>query len=58
MAYVPCRLVRQERMIGGKRLRFPPITFTRDARSRGSDAINTIAEIMRARLDVQPCNVI
>ena len=30
MAYVPCRLVRQERTIGGKRLRFPQIKFIRD----------------------------
>jgi ATP-dependent helicase/nuclease subunit A len=33
---VPCRLTRQEREIGGDRECSPPISFTRDARSRGS----------------------
>ena len=45
MVSVPCRLVRQEREMGVKRERFPPISFTRDTRSRGS------AVTMRTAMD-------
>jgi hypothetical protein len=43
MTAVPCRLVRQVRKIGEKRLRFAPIWFTSEASSPGSDAIMRIA---------------
>ena len=57
MASVPCRLacravarrrpVRQEREISGKCSHFPKISFTRDARSRGSKVKMRIAGVNR-----------